>query len=296
MDPANHRFQTQTEIRTLLASAGLVPRKRYGQHFLIDGNLMRRLLASADVQNEDAVLEVGPGTGSLTGPLAALAGRLIVVEVDRALCEIVRRELGERPNVTLIHADCLSSKHRIAPEVSQALAEARRAVAGQLMLVANLPYNIAAPLLIDLLLEPYGMERFCFTVQREVAERFAASPGTKEFGPISVAVQCVCRIQRLAELPPQVFWPRPAVASTMLRLDVERNPFETLERLRRFLDLVRSTFLHRRKTMRYNLSHAVGPQACEALTTEFDLSKRPEAFNVDEWIAIGRRVEKLSGR
>lgn len=277
----------------MLDEAGLRPRKRLGQNFLIDGNLMRRLFTSAEVSNDDVVLEVGCGTGSLTGALAESAARVVAVEVDGALCALLRRRLADRPNVALIQADALASKHRIAPEVIDALTDARRAAGGRLMLVANLPYNIATPLLMNLLLEPIGFERFCFTVQREVADRLLAAPSTKDFGPISIAVQSTCRIERLADLSPSVFWPRPAVDSTMLRIDVERHPFETKQRQRRFTEFVRSAFAHRRKTMRHNLSTAAGVGVAEALGSEFDLGKRPEAFGVDEWITIGKRVEVL---
>ncbi len=163
------------------------------------------------------------------------------------------------------------------------------------MLVANLPYRIATPLLANLLLGPCKFERFCFTVQREVAERFMAAAGSKDYGPVSVLMQCTCRIKRLALLSPAVFWPRPAVESTMIRVDVQRNPFETLERLKRFSKLVRGGFAHRRKTLKFNLSQAAGEGVVRDLSREFDLRSRPEALSVLEWVALGWRVEGLLG-
>lgn len=283
------RFQTKTEIEALLAGAGVRPRRRQGQNFLIDGNLMNRLLVAADVSGDDAVLEVGAGTGGLTEHLATLAGRLVAVEIDPVLHRIVQHRLGDAANVTLIRQDVLASKHQLAPAVSEALVNARRAVPGRMMLVANLPYKVATPLLANLLLHRCGFDRFCFTVQREVADRLLAPSGTKQYGPISIAIQCTCRVERLAALPPQVFWPRPAVESAMLKLDVGRNPFGTVERLGRFMELLRAGFAHRRKTLKYNLARVAGEDVYRTLADAFDLSRRPEALSVDEWVALGTR-------
>ncbi len=274
----------------MLTEAGVRPRRRWGQHFLIDGNLLRRLLGSAELEPDDAVLEVGAGTGALTEHLASRARALVAVEIDPALHAIVSRRLAGATNVTLIQADVLSSKHQISPVVREALSEARRRVSGRMVLVANLPYDIATPLLVDLLLEPCGFQRFCFTVQREVADRIVASPRTKEYGPVSVAIQASCSVKRLAMLPPSVFWPRPKVESTMLRIDVTRNPFETVARLGSFTELLRGAFAHRRKTLRYNLSRVVTEDRCAVLDDEYDLGRRPEELTVAEWVELGLRV------
>ena len=284
-------FQTKTEIRALLNAAGVRPRRRHGQHFLIDGNLMNRLLEAAELTPHDAVLEVGPGTGSLTEHLVAEAGRVIAVEIDPVLLGIVQGRLADAVNATCIQGDVLSSKQHLAPAVSKALTKARRDLPGRMMLVANLPYSVATPLLANLLLDPCGFDRFCFTVQREVADRFTASPGTKDYGPISIALQITCRVKRLAVLPPQVFWPRPAVESAMLKTDVLRNPFGTRERLAWFMDLLRAAFAHRRKTLKYNLARIVDQGVCRTLAAEFDLTRRPESLTVDEWITLAQRIE-----
>lgn len=275
----------------MLSEAGARPRRRHGQNFLIDGNLMRQLLAAADAGPDDVVLEVGPGTGALTEQLAPVVHTLIAVEIDKALHAIVGRRLAGAENVTLIHGDVLSSKHQIAPAVVRALQEARREASGRMMLVANLPYNIATPLLIDLLLEPCGFDRFCFTIQREVGDRFTASPGTKDYGPVSIAMQSTCDVRRLATLPPSVFWPRPEVESSMFVVDVQRNPFGTHEGLNRFIELVRAGFAHRRKTLRHNLTRAVGAPLCRDLSDTLDLGRRAETLTVDEWVQLAQRLD-----
>lgn len=284
------KFQTKTEIQALLAEAGTNPRHRWGQNFLIDGNLLRRLLGAADIQPTDAVLEVGAGTGALTEYLAATATAVIAVEIDPALHAILERRLGHAAHVTLLNVDALSGKHRIAPAVRRAFERAATDAPGKLMLVANLPYSIATPLLMDLLLDDCRFHRFCFTVQRELADRILARERTREFSPLSIVTQAACDIKRLAVLPPSVFWPQPKVESAMLRIDVRRNPFNTAAGLRRFASLVRGAFTHRRKTLRYNLARLLGDDPCRALDDEFDLTQRPDALSVNTWIRLARHI------
>ncbi len=284
------RFQTKTDVQALLAEAGARPRHRWGQNFLIDGNLLRRLLTAAEIAPEDAVLEVGAGTGAVTDYLAEAAAAVVVVEIDPLLHELLDRRFSDRDNVTLLHGDVLTGKHEIRADVCDACRRAAVDVPGRLMLVANLPYNVATPLLIELLLDDCPFERFCFTVQRELADRFCASDHTKDYGPLTIIVHATCRVKRLAVLPPSVFWPRPKVESAMLRLDVDRNPFETPDGLRAFAELVHGGFAHRRKTLRYNLSRVLDDDALRTVEDEFDLSLRPEAIDVATWVHLGRRV------
>ncbi len=288
------KFQTKTDVQALLAGAGIRPRRRWGQNFLIDGNLLGRLLDAASPGPHDTVLEVGVGTGTLTEHLVRLASKVVAVEIDRALHAIVADRLAGAGNLTLIHGDVLSSKHHVAGAVQDAIETAMAATdaeRGDLLLVANLPYNIATPLLIDLLVGPFGFARFCFTVQRELADRLCATPRTKDWGPVSVLVQATCSLSRVAELSPSVFWPRPAVRSTMLRVDVSRNPFGTPEGLTRFAELVRGSFRSRRKTLKHNLPRAIGEDRCRSLSGAIDLSRRPEELTVEEWVEFATLVD-----
>ncbi len=285
------KFQTKSDIRQLLASTGFKPKRRLGQNFLIDGNLMNRLLATAAPTRDDGVLEVGAGTGGLTEHLADLAGRVVSVELDPMLHRILIERLAQADNVRLIHADALASKHRLAPELTEALHQLRHAVPGRLMLVANLPYGVATPLLVNLLLQPLTIDRFCFTVQREVAERLTARPGTRDFGPISILMQCTCLLKRVATLPPQVFWPQPAVESAIIRADYEQNPRETTERLDRFMDFLRQAFAHRRKTLKFNLTKAAGEEGCRSAAEIVDLSARPESLSANQWLALAEHLD-----
>jgi 16S rRNA (adenine1518-N6/adenine1519-N6)-dimethyltransferase len=156
------------------------------------------------------------------------------------------------------------------------------------MLVANLPYDIAAPLLVNLLISATGLTRFCFTVQREVGDRIEARPYTRQYGPLGILLQSTCRIQRVARLPATAFWPAPAVESTMYRLDCHDRLFNRRDHLAKFARFVREAFRHRRKTLRHNLEPAVGPDCFARLAGRYDMQRRPESVAVAEWIDIAR--------
>ena len=290
--------QTKREITELLTGAGVRPRKRFGQHFLIDGNLMRRLCEAGEVGPDDRVLEVGGGTGGLTDLLVERAAEVICVEVDPRLHGLLDSRFADRANFRLILGDVLASKHRLNPEVVRAIQDEQRA--GRVKLVANLPYQIATPLVMNLLLDHPSVTRLVFTVQREVAERLTAGPGSKAYGPVSILTQLLCRVQTVATLSPDVFWPRPAVESAMLRIDVGASPFADGQSqqadcvgplagraaLHGFVDLVRKTFEHRRKTLRSALGYVLDVRQRNAICTTIDATRRPESFSIEEWLAM----------
>lgn len=280
--------QTKSEIRALLEAAGLRPRKRFGQSFLIDGNLMRRLVACADIEPEDVVLEVGGGTGGLTELLAQAAGWVVCLEIDRGLYAQLTARLADCPNITLLCADALAGKNRLAGQMVDALRQAKEKCQGRAMLVANLPYKIATPLVGSILLDLPEIRRLCFTVQSEVGDRMTAGPGSRAYGPISVLLQSMCDVQVIAQVPPEAFWPRPKVDSVMLRLDVGALPFPTPIELRSFTSFVRSLFEHRRKTLRAAIRHAVPGNKLDRQSMDLDLSRRPQTLSVEEWIGLFR--------
>ena len=283
--------QTKTEIRAILDSLGAGPRKRLGQHFLIDGNLMRRLAACAEIGPDDGAVEVGAGTGGLTDLLAAAASGVVAVEIDRALAAFLRQRFAEHGAVRVLETDVLANKNRIAPEVIEAVNELAEGSGGRVALVANLPYSVATPLLVNLLHELPVVTRMCFTVQRDLAERIEAVPRTKAYGPLSVVLQAAADIRRIAYVPAAAFWPAPRVESAMLSLNVRpRPPLDGPGRLARFTRLVRDAFGHRRKTLKYNLSRCLDESACAAAAEVIDLTCRPEDLSVDEWIGLAART------
>ncbi|MCK4601376.1 MAG: ribosomal RNA small subunit methyltransferase A [Phycisphaerae bacterium] len=217
-------MQTLGQIRDLLAEWGFAPQRRFGQNFLFDQNLMNKLLEEADLGGNETVLEVGPGTGSLTEELLQRAGKVVCVEIDRGLCDLLQRRLGGNRRLTLICGDVLAGKGAISPQVLEALGASAH-------LVANLPYSIATPLIATCLLSSHRsarggghlFERLTFTVQREVGERLSAGPDGKTYGPISVIIALLGRIKTGPVVPASAFWPRPKVSSRIVRIDFDRQ-------------------------------------------------------------------------
>ena len=291
-DPLPSGFQTKTALRILLESAGTNPRKRFGQHFLIDRNLMQKLVDAAEPGPNDCVLEVGAGTGSLTGLLAGAAGCVVAVEIDRELAGLAGELLADVPNVTLICGDALDRKSAISAEVLAALQRAQAKTGGLLKLAANLPYDIATPLVIDLLLCDLDFRQLCFTVQTEVADRFLAQPSTPDYGPVSIITQLLCTGHRICKVPPQAFWPEPRVNSTMLRLD-RRPPAEIpVSKPGEFATFVRSFFQHRRKTISHTAKQKENAERIAAAIREAGLppDARPENLTVAQWVEFYRRA------
>jgi 16S rRNA (adenine1518-N6/adenine1519-N6)-dimethyltransferase len=287
---ALQHVQTKREVEELLCQAGVRPRKRFGQHFLIDGNLMRRLVESADLDPQDLVIEIGPGTGGLTDLLVGSAGRVIAVELDRILFEILEERFADAESISLVLGDALASKHAIRQEVIEAIHGFESDAGGRVKLVANLPYQIATPLVLNLVVDHPQVRRLCFTVQAEVGGRFIAGPCSKAYGPISIVVQTLCEVATIARIPPPAFWPRPDVDSVMLRLDAKESPPLSSKESGVFAKFVRGVFDHRRKTLRSALGYVVSDDAREHLCQLFDTTRRPEALCVEEWLDVFRAL------
>ncbi|MFH0981254.1 MAG: 16S rRNA (adenine(1518)-N(6)/adenine(1519)-N(6))-dimethyltransferase RsmA [Planctomycetota bacterium] len=285
--------QTKTEIKAVLDRFGVSPRKRFGQHFLIDGNLMRRLAASAALTGDDTILEIGPGTGGLTDLLVARAKRVIAVEIDAAMQAILQERFAGRTNFELVAGDVLANRNRIADGVLSALRTLSAADREHLKLVANLPYGVAAPALVNLLLCDTPPVLYGFTVQKEVADRLAASPRTKDYGPLSILFQSRCAIQPLAVVPPTAFWPEPQVTSTMLRITAAEKPLYDGGAPGAFMEQVRAGFAYRRKTLRFNLRRHLGAEVTDALEPHFDFDRRAEELSVAEWVALDTRIREV---
>lgn len=205
-------MQTLAQIRELLDLAGHGPKKALGQNFLIDRNLVAKLIDSSGAGPGDLALEIGPGTGTLTQGMLERGVRVIACELDSDLSRVLRETLGQRfpETFTLIEGDCLDGKRAMNPEVTRLLADR------PFRLVANLPYHAATPLMLILMSRHPACSGMFVTIQQEVVDRLAAHPGTKEFGAISVLAQALGKVERIARLPPECFWPRPEVTSAMM--------------------------------------------------------------------------------
>ncbi len=287
--------QILSEIRAVLAGAGLAPQHRFGQNFLIDLNLMRKLVDAADLSPADTVLEVGPGTGSLTEILLDRGVRVVAVEIDHGFQAILRERLGTHPRFTLIQADALATKHCVNPLVLKILSEQPPDAGGAYKLVANLPYQIATPLLVDLLQVTPPFERLTCTIQREVGERLAGQPRTDAYGPVSVVVQTLADVTPLAIIPPAAFWPRPQVESIMLT--VRPRPPEQVEvdDVPAFVALVQRGFQQRRKMLR-RLLRELDESAAQAAFQRAGVSPdaRPEELSPTQWRRLFRWLPRAS--
>ena len=254
--------QTLSFLLRRFQQAGIKPRTDLGQNFMIDMNLQRVLLETAQIGPDDVVLEVGTGTGGLTQQMAPLAAAVVSVEVDHNLHQLAGEELFYCSNVTLLHTDVLKTKNRLEPAVLEAVQRQLEAAPGRrLKLVANLPYNVATPLISNLLALDRPPRTMTVTVQKEVADRIVARPGVKDYGALAIWVQCQCRAEIVRVLPSSVFWPRPRVSSAFVQIALDealRQRRTLADRADRayFHEFVRSMFCHRRKVLRSELLSA----------------------------------------
>jgi len=290
--------QTTAYLKELFSQVGFTIDARRGQNFLVDLNLVDLLARSAAVAADDVVLEVGTGTGVLTERLAVSAAHVVTAEVDPRLAQLARDRLVDHDNVTVVEGDALAAKHRLAPALLAAVDAARAASpSGRFLLVANLPYCIATPVISNLLALPRPFDAAVVTVQREMAERMTATAGSAAYNALSVWVGCQCRGEIVRILPPSVFWPRPKVDSAIVRLDLEPERRAAIPDLHRFHTFVRDIFCHRRKLLRGVLLRLAGgkgsPEArarVEAASAAVGLSPdaRAEQIPPDRFVALDR--------
>ncbi|MCC6679520.1 MAG: ribosomal RNA small subunit methyltransferase A [Phycisphaeraceae bacterium] len=264
-------MQTLRDIQNLLAAHGLRPKKRFGQNFLHDHHHLARILEAAEVSQGDLVVEVGPGTGTLSELLLQAGAKLIAVEVDRDLEPILWQRLGDAAK--LIFDDVLAGKHALSPMLLEAVGDR------PFKLIANLPYQVASPLLVNLLLQTW-MTAAVVMVQREVAERIMATPGGKDYGPLSVMVQATCNVRRVGVLTPTCFWPAPKIESAVIRLDRLDQPYS--RDLRALSQLLHTLFSKRRK----QLGAILGRD--RAWPAGIDPSNRPEQLTVEQLCLLTR--------
>ncbi|MGW8374529.1 16S rRNA (adenine(1518)-N(6)/adenine(1519)-N(6))-dimethyltransferase RsmA [Streptomyces sp. ODS28] len=275
------------DVRELAAALGVRPTKQRGQNFVIDANTVRRIVRTAGVRPDDTVLEVGPGLGSLTLALLETAERVTAVEIDDQLAgglpATVRTRLPERAGrFELVHADAM--------QVTELPGGAPTA------LVANLPYNVAVPVLLHLLATFPSIERTLVMVQSEVADRLAAGPGSKVYGVPSVKAAWYCEVRRAGAIGRNVFWPAPNVDSGLVSL-VRRDPPSTTASRDEVFAVVDAAFAQRRKTLRAALAGWAGsaPAAEAALRAAgVDPSARGEALTVEEFAAVAEQKGKAA--
>ena len=285
-------MQTKHQIQQLLTSAGVFPNKQFGQHFLIDLNLMRVLIDSANIGSDDIVLEVGCGTGSLTEGLAEQAGFCIAVEVDDTLAKIAQEQLAEKDNVNVINTDILESKHTISGTVIEAISQARKKHGGRLLLVANLPYNVACPVMLNLVTRPIVADEMYVTVQKQVAERMSAKPGVGDYGGLSIFLSATGDVKTERILKPTVFWPQPQVESAMVSFVRREEKVSRVKSMELFGEVINLFMGHRRKMLKGCTKFAGGElskidnwfEVFEQCS--IDPTQRPEQIPPEDYIAV----------
>jgi 16S rRNA (adenine1518-N6/adenine1519-N6)-dimethyltransferase len=283
--------QTLSEIRQLLAERGLKPKHRLGQNFLHDKNQIAKLVDAAQIKPGDLVLEVGPGTGTLTEALLEHGAEVVACELDQDLAAIIEdrfaaclmpQAASPKPLLTLVRGDALAKQRQLNPDILQLIAN--RAF----KLVANLPYQIASPLISTLLIDHPNCAGQCVTIQKEVADRLIAKPSTKEYGSLSIIVQALAEVSRIGTLGPSCFWPPPEVTSVMVAIvpKGEQRTLVTSEAKRDFARFVIELFTKRRK----QLGTIFGRSRLDWPPPQFGISPdlRPEALTVEQLIQLWR--------
>ena len=293
--------QTQTFLIQRFEEAGIRPETRHGQNFLIDLNLLDLLLTTADLSKDDVVLEVGTGLGSLTTRMAEQAAAVVTVEIDSRLFQLASEELSDFDNVVMLQQDALKSKNHMHPAV---LAAVRAKMAEQpgrrFKLVANLPYNVATPILSNLLTADPLPVSLTATIQKELADRICAVPGTKDYGALSIWMQALCDIEIVRIMPPQVFWPRPKVHSAIIHIVPSLEKRSRIADVPYFHQFVRGLFLHRRKYLRGVLIGMVAETVDRATVDEllaafgFPTDVRAEQLDIETLIALCEAVRQCA--
>jgi 16S rRNA (adenine1518-N6/adenine1519-N6)-dimethyltransferase len=268
--------QTRSMLMGLFERHGFRPRTDLGQNFLIDMNLIEYILDQADLGRDDVVLEIGAGTGGLTTSLASRAAAVVSVEVDHRVAALAREVVAHLSNVTLLNCDALRNKNHLSPTVLDALAEQLAAGSQRrLKLVANLPYCIATPVISNLVASSLPWEAMLVTIQRELAERIRAEPGSEHYSALSVWLQSQCHVRILKKLGPTVFWPRPQVDSAIVQILPAPEFREQIGNRTFFHDFVRRVFQQRRKFLRSVLASMFRQEFSKA---EIDERLGPFAF------------------
>ena len=248
------------------------PRKRLGQHFLIDPNLLRKIVNLAEIQPTDSICEIGPGGGALTGLLCKASKQVLALEVDSRMVEFLKTELAEHANLEIQEQDALRYSFEDLPE--------------RTIVVANLPYNISTPILFRMLEAKSKITRMVLTVQLEVAQRLAAQPRTKAYGVLSVMAQYLADVQFGFKVSRACFRPVPDVDSGVVRLDIRQDIQEKPEVRVQFQRVVRAAFGQRRKTLKNAFRSAgISDESLQQVQkdTGISLTRRAETLSVEEF-------------
>jgi 16S rRNA (adenine1518-N6/adenine1519-N6)-dimethyltransferase len=295
--------QTQSHLRNLFAQRGVSPQRRLGQNFLIDLNIHDLIIKTSEVGPGDVILEVGSGTGALTALLAAKLATVVAVDVDPAMAMLTAESVAGKPDVRVLNLDVLANKNALNPVMLDNVRAGLCAGTGRrFKLVANLPYQVATPVIVNLLvqneLDPALM---VVTIQRELAERLCARPASSAYGAVSVVIQGLAAVSIVRSLPPTAFWPRPKVDSAVVAIRPDAFKRAAVGDVAWFHDIVRRLFLHRRKYLRHVLAGIWRDRWSKSEVDTWLESQghsgqlRAEALDIDEFIALAHALRERWG-
>ncbi|TYR72923.1 16S rRNA (adenine(1518)-N(6)/adenine(1519)-N(6))-dimethyltransferase RsmA [Rossellomorea vietnamensis] len=281
-----------TPIRTkeIMKKYGFSFKKSLGQNFLIDPNILRNITDYAGLTKKTAVIEIGPGIGALTEHLARTSGKVLAFEIDQRLLPILADTLSPYDNVTIVNEDVLKAD-------VQSMIEKELGGYEEIMVVANLPYYVTTPIILKLLTEGLPIKGICVMLQKEVGDRIAAKPGTKEYGSLSIAIQYYTQAETVMIVPKTVFMPQPNVDSAVIRLTKRDEPAAQVDDEEFFFKVTRSSFAQRRKTILNNLTSQLpdGKQKKDEITASLeragiDPGRRGETLSIQEFAHLSNEL------
>lgn len=285
---------SRTRTRAIMEKYGIRTKKSFGQNFLTDLNVLKNIVEAADITANDNVIEIGPGIGALTEQLAQAAGEVLALEIDQDLIPVLKEVLSPYNNVKVINQDVLQAN---LPElIKKEFKDPSRPI----KVVANLPYYITSPILMNLLASPVEWATICVMMQKEVAQRLTAKPGTKQYGALTLAIEYQMQAKIAFDVSRKVFVPAPNVDSAIVVLTPRTNPLpvQPFDKQKLF-GFIRGCFAHRRKSLWNNLQSVIGkdPAVKEKMTavlTQLDISPqiRPEKLTLEQFIELANALHQ----
>ncbi|MBU5313179.1 16S rRNA (adenine(1518)-N(6)/adenine(1519)-N(6))-dimethyltransferase RsmA [Tissierella carlieri] len=282
------RLYSPKYVKEILERYGFKFSKSLGQNFLIDGNIVRKIVDEGDITSEDYIIEIGPGMGTLTEELALRAKKVVAIEIDDTLLPILDETLGKYDNVEIIHGDVL--KIDIEKLIEEKLS------GGPVKVVANLPYYVTTPIIAKLIEDNLNLQSIIVMVQKEVAERMEAGPGGKEYGSLSVFVNFYSKPEIVVKVPKTVFMPQPKIDSAVIKLEIKKELPDVDKD--KFFKIVKAAFSKRRKTILnslstygFNIEKETIKEALEKLN--INVNTRAENLSVEDFIKISKTLPPL---
>ncbi|WNS75541.1 16S rRNA (adenine(1518)-N(6)/adenine(1519)-N(6))-dimethyltransferase RsmA [Bacillus sp. DTU_2020_1000418_1_SI_GHA_SEK_038] len=284
---------TPVRTRAILEKYGFSFKKSLGQNFLIDTNILRRIVDHAELTEESAAIEIGPGIGALTEQLAKRSKKVVAFEIDQRLLPILQDTLSPYPNTKIIHEDVLKADVK-------GMIETELEGIHDIMVVANLPYYVTTPIIMKLLEDKLPIRGIVCMLQKEVADRISAKPGTKDYGSLSIAIQYYTEAETVMIVPKTVFIPQPNVDSAVIRLTKRKEPAVSVQNEEFFFQIIRASFAQRRKTLLNNLTSYLpdGKQKKEDILAaleqaEIEPTRRGETLSIEEFARLSDKLASI---